>query len=269
MMEYKRLTVIALILCLISSAALAADRPLVDLGRWNESDLAQIITAAWRIEAPGERIVTLSRHFLETPYAADTLIGGPQQAEQLVVNLAGFDCFTLLDTVEALRRAADPADLQEQLRQVRYRGGQVAYAKRRHFFSDWVAGEAGMIADVTAAVGQARTRVVVKQLNLKNDGSHWLPGIPVARREISYIPGDTIDRELLSSLQAGDYLGIYSEQAGLDVSHTGLLVKAEDGVMLRHASSRSSVRRVVDEDLLTYLQGKPGLVVYRVRARDD
>jgi len=199
---------------------------------------------------------------------ADTLIGGPQAAEQLVVNLAGFDCFTLLDVVEALRRAADLTDFPEQLKQVRYRGGQLAYASRRHFFSDWVAGDAVSIADVTAAVGQGRAQAVVKQLNLKRDGTQWLPGIPVTRREMSYIPTNKIDRALLSTLHAGDYVGIYSEAAGLDVSHVGLIVPGQGSVILRHASTLSGARRVVDVDLLEYLQGRPGLVVYRVKPRD-
>ena len=73
-----------------------------------------------------------------------------------------------------------------------------------------------------------------------------------------------IDAQMLSLLQNGDYVGVYSELAGLDVSHTGLIVKSKDQVMLRHASSRRGVERVVDEELITYLQGKPGLVVYRV-----
>jgi hypothetical protein len=65
-------------------------------------------------------------------------------------------------------------------------------------------------------------------------------------------------------LRSGDYVGIYSEHAGLDVSHTGLIVKKSGQVLLRHASSRSNVKRVLDEDLLDYLRDKPGLVVYRV-----
>jgi len=262
---FKRLTVTLLSLYLLSCAALAGERKLVDLGRWSETELAEFINSARQIDVPGERIVALSRHFLDTPYVADTLIGGPDQAEQLVINLAGFDCFTLLDVIEALRRAADLADFSGQLQQVRYRGGMLVYENRRHFFSDWVAGDAARIADVTAAVGQGRAQVVVKQLNLKRDGTYWLPGIPATRREITYIPVRKFDQNVLSALHAGDYVGIYSESKGLDVSHVGLIVKGKDRVMLRHASSLSSVRRVIDVDLLEYLQGKPGLVVYRVK----
>lgn len=267
-MTFKRLTTTLFILFLGTGVVLGADRALVDLGRWSKSELAQVITAAYRIEAPGERIVVISDKFLETPYVANTLIGGPQTAERLVIDLAGVDCFTFLDEVEALRRSPSLAEFPEQLKRVRYRGGKVAYKNRRHFFSDWVADEdAVVIGDVTAVVGQGRAQVVVKQLNLKSDGSHWLPGIPVKTRKIASIPANKIDKEVLSALQAGDYVGIYTDKAGLDVSHVGLIVKDKTGVKLRHASSLSSARRVVDVDLLECLQGKPGLVVYRVKEK--
>lgn len=267
-MALKLLPATLLLVCLVCGPALAGQPPLVELGRWSEADLAQLITTTRQLKAPGERIVELSRPFLGTPYVAHTLIGGPQTLERLVIDLAGVDCFTFLDTIEALRRAKDPADFPDQLRQVRYRGGRVAYTSRRHFFSDWVAGDAGPVADVTAAVGRGRERTIIKQLNLKSDGDRWLPGIPVTRRKIIYIPGERIDAELLAALHSGDYVGIYTDQAGLDVSHVGLIVKDQDGVRLRHASSLASARRVIDVDLLSYLQGKPGLVVYRGRGSD-
>lgn len=264
-MFFKTVQSTLCLFCLLASVAFGAEPALVDFGRWSDAELAQMISAARRIESPGERIAALSGHFLDTPYVANTLIGDPHTAERLVIDLAGFDCFTFLDAVEALRRAADAADFPAQLQQVRYRDGQVAYENRRHFFSDWVAEEAAMIADVTAAVGGLRAQTVVKQLNLKSDGSRWMPGLPVLRREVTYLPAQAIDQDVLSALRAGDYVGIYSGLAGLDVSHTGLIVKRDGRVMLRHASSLASAMRVVDVDLLEYLQGKPGLLVYRVK----
>jgi hypothetical protein len=227
--------------------------------------LAQILAAAASASRPGARIVALSGQFLGAPYAANSLVGGPDTPERLVSGLDAFDCFTLLDTVEALRRSSSSGDYLEQLQQVRYRHGVVAYGERRHFFSDWVADQDSLLVDVTAQVGQGRARQVTKELNRKADGVLWLAGIPVTRRDISYIPAALIDRQLLTALHAGDYVGIYSELAGLDVSHTGLIVKSTERIMLRHASSRRGIEQVVDEDLLSYLLGKPGLVVYRVK----
>ena len=236
-----------------------------NLGRWSKTDLSQIINSAKLIDNPGAQIVELSNHFVDTPYAANTLVGGPQETEQLVINLDEFDCFTFLDVIEALRRASDREDFPEELKKVRYVGGQVAYASRRHFFSDWVADDATAIVDITEGIGQGRTLKVMKQLNRKADGSLWLTGIDVRSRQINYIPTASVDAEVLSALQPSDYIGIFSNHAGLDVSHTGLIVKSQGRVLLRHASSRSDTGRVVDEDLLEYLQNKPGLLVYRVK----
>ena len=256
---FKAHTITFFIICLTYSTC---------LGGPSEPDaarLADILAAAGSVEGPGDRIAALSRQFLGTPYAADTLIGGPEETERLVINLDGFDCFTLLDTVEALRRSTSPDDFPAQLKAVRYRHAMVTYKERRHFFSDWIADGEGPLSDVTQQVGQGRARQVTKQLNLRNDGTLWLAGIPVLRRDIFYLPVEIIDRQLLMALQPGDYVGIYSRQDGLDVSHAGLIVKDTDRIMLRHASSHRGVDQVVDEELFTYLQGKPGLVVYRVK----
>ena len=262
-LAFKCLMTTMLMFYFMLCVALAADATPVDVGRRDHSELSQIITSASLLDKPGDRIAAISSHFLDSPYAAGILTGGPQEKEQLVINLAAFDCFTFLDVVEALRRASNADDFPAQLQQVRYRDGKVAYTHRRHFFSDWVA-DGTLISDVTAEVGRGRAEISGKQLNRRSDGTDWLPGIAVTPRNIHYLPTSGIDAELLSGLQSGDYVGIYSELAGLDVSHTGLIVKSNGTTMLRHASSRSGVERVVDEELLTYLQGKPGLLVYRV-----
>ena len=267
-MILKLVTCFNCIFCLMSGIAFAAETDLVDLGSWSKVELEQIITSARQVDNPGVRIVSISSHFIDTPYAANTLIGGPQEPEQLVINLAGFDCFTLLDVVEALRRSSVAEDLPEQLKKVRYRDATVAYEKRRHFFSDWVADETAAISDVTAEVGLGRAKHVLKQLNRKSDGAPWLPEIAVTAREIYYIPARDIDTEVVAALNSGDYVGIYSHLAGLDVSHTGLIVKSAGKVMLRHVSFRNGVERVVDENLLDYLQHTPGLVVYRVKPQE-
>ena len=67
----------------------------------------------------------------------------------------------------------------------------------------------------------------------------------------------------MSKLKTGDFAGIYTDKEGLDVSHTGIIIKKGGKVFLRHASSREKNQKVVDEELSEYMQNKPGLVVYR------
>jgi hypothetical protein len=82
-------------------------------------------------------------------------------------------------------------------------------------------------------------------------------------RTITYIPADEIDETMLQGLRAGDYAGIYSDSPGLDVSHVGIIIRAGASLFLRHASSSGDLRKIVDQDLIQYMQGRPGLVVLR------
>ncbi len=251
-------------LCLILCPALVCRAEVVNLGTWDEATLSQLISSAQQTGIPGDAIVMLSTAFKGAPYAGKTLRGGPNEPEELVINLAEFDCFTFLDTIESLRRSADIESFPRHLKEVRYFGGTVAYEKRKHFFSDWVI-DASVIEDVTEKVGKDKALVVDKRLNLKAENAFWLPGIGVTQRQLHYIPTKDIDEALLTTLQPGDYVGIYSDLPGLDVSHTGIILVNQGRAVLRHASSRSQTGQVVDEDLLYFLQGKPGLIVYRVK----
>jgi len=212
---------------------------------------------------PGERVAQISTGFLGNPYVADTLGGGTNLPEQLVVRLDAVDCFSLLDYVEALRRSAVPAEFTQRLVEVRYRAGRIAWETRRHFFTDWALAPEGLVIDATAEVGGKRTRAAHKQLNCKEAGGFYLTGVAVQARAVQFIPGAALDASVFEHLRPGDYLGLYSPDPGLDVTHVGIVVRVGGRLMLRHASSRQAERRVVDSDLANYLAGKPGIVVLR------
>ncbi len=103
----------------------------------------------------------------------------------------------------------------------------------------------------------------MKLLNQREDGSYFLPGIQPKDRLITYLPVDMIDDSILSELRTGDYIGIYSEKQGLDVSHVGIFIKEENKTYLRHASSLKEYRKVVDQDFKDYMADKPGILVFR------
>jgi hypothetical protein len=100
-------------------------------------------------------------------------------------------------------------------------------------------------------------------LKQNKEGALFLPGYPVKKQTIAFIPGGEIDATILSRLHTGDYVGIYSSNPGLDVSHTGIVIKKGETVFLRHASSKWLRKRVRDVELLPYLTGRKGLIVYR------
>jgi len=72
-----------------------------------------------------------------------------------------------------------------------------------------------------------------------------------------------LDKTIGQLFQTGDYIGIYSDLPGLDVSHVGIVVKDGPNINFRHASS--AARKVIDEDFSEYIAGKPGIVVLRPR----
>ena len=246
-----------------TSSAKGSETEIIKLGKWTEPGLEALMTESASAGGTGERIGFISAEFLGTPYVADTLTGNASTPEVFTIDLEGMDCFTYVDYVEALSLSDSFPDFEENLRKIRYKDGVVAFQNRNHFFSDWPVNNSDKVKDVTRAVGGDKTMSASKSLNQKKDGGLFLPGIPVKNRTIYYIPSPEIDGEVISNLQTGDYAGIFTEIDGLDVSHTGIIVKKGNTAYLRNASSRKSNMKVVDQNLIEYMQNKPGLVVYR------
>lgn len=235
----------------------------ITLGRWTEEGIESLLQVSSTIPDAGERIEFISRRFVGTPYGTNTLIGDEKKPEVLVIDLERVDCFTFLDYVEAMRLSGSFDEFREKVKRVRYQSGKVAYEKRNHFFTDWRELNSDFVEDITVRTGGEKTRRVRKMLNMRDDGTPFLPGIQSREREIGYIPSESLDRTVAANLRTGDYAGIYSERAGLDVSHAGIVIKDGEGLHFRHASSAERHMKVVDEDLRAYLAAKPGLVLLR------
>lgn len=264
MKKYLSISLPVLFAFLIISAYATNGDVKIDLGNYDKEQLQQIISISANFKNEGEKIDYISSKFLGVPYEENTLTGGLETREIFTINLAGMDCFTYLDYVEALRISLNVDDFDDHLKSVRYRGSMVGFKNRNHFFSDWIIYNKDRIKDVTKEIGGDKTRSVLKQLNKKSNGDLYLPGIRVVEREIYYIPSEEIDEKILNNLRDGDYVGIYTDTHGLDVSHTGLIVKNKDKILLRHASSKEIYSKVIEEDLINYIKNKAGIVIYRV-----
>lgn len=238
----------------------------ITLGKWSEDRIDAMLSEASKIRGSGARIAFLSRHFIDTPYMESTLVGGPEIPEKLVVNLTGLDCFTFIDYIEAMRLSRSFREFMERLRAVRYRDGIVAYKNRNHFFTDWREFNRPFIKDVTQAVGGNRTRKIKKILNLKPDGTLFLSGIEPLARMVDYIPSSSFDSSVAGALKSGDYVGIYTDSDGIDVSHVGIIIRKINGTFMRHASSAPACRKVTEQFFHDYLKEKPGAVIFRPRA---
>ncbi|MFE1591240.1 DUF1460 domain-containing protein [Nocardia sp. NPDC058705] len=209
-----------------------------------------------------ELIERLSARLLGTPYGANMLVGSATEREQLVVDLRRVDCFTFLDYIDAASRAADRDQFVNELVADRYIDGQVEFAQRKHFFTDWATRERRAATDITASLSPAAV-TTTKHLNAKADGGLYVPGVPVVDRAITQIPSGAVDGGVQAALRTGDYLGAYTPEAGLDVTHVGIIVQTPTGPVFRNASSLAANNQVVDTPLADYLSTIPGIVVLR------
>ncbi len=233
----------------------------VDTGRWTTTQLDKLLLESSVTVSPEDRIERLSSQFLDVPYKENTLTGGINTTEVLVINLRQVDCFTFLDYIEAMRVSSSYAEFERNLIRVRYKDGIVLFKNRNHFFTDWVENNSSFVSDVTEAIGCGKARKIQKTLNLKENRDRYLQGIKPIKRVINYLPADFVDAQLTAGLKTGDYAGIYSDRPGLDVSHVGIIIKDRNDTFIRHASSVK--KRVVDEPLIDYVSSSPGIIILR------
>ncbi|MGB9716056.1 MAG: N-acetylmuramoyl-L-alanine amidase-like domain-containing protein [Thermodesulfovibrionales bacterium] len=240
-------------------------KELILLGNLTLESLDLILYESHKIYDIGMRIDSLSRQFIGTPYQESTLIGDLNTPEVFVINLEAVDCFTFIDYIEAMRLSSSFQEFKGNLKRLRYKGGKVSFLKRNHFFINWIESNSEYIVDVTEQIGGKTTLSSKKILNKKDDGTHFLPGIPIKDTLIHYIPAKVLNESILKELRTGDYIGIYSKEKWLDVSHVGIFIQEGDKTYLRHASSVK--KKVVDDDFEEYIIGKPGIIIFR--SKDD
>jgi hypothetical protein len=241
----------------------------IKLGKWDQDTLENIMAKASQVNRIGRKIDFISRQFLGTQYSEGTLIGNEKTHEVLVVNLSGVDCFTFIDYVEALRVSDSFSAFTNNLIHIRYRFGIISFDYRNHFFSDWSVFNRDLIENATVKVGGRQTQSTQKMLNVKENGTLYLPGIIPMERTINYLPASALNEPIIRKLRTGDYIGIYTDNAGLDVTHVGIIIKSKGTTFLRHASSLAGYRKVIDQEFLTYMVGRPGVIVLRPRNMEN
>ena len=203
-----------------------------------------------------------TQKLLNTPYSNQTLNRDPHSTEKLVINLNALDCMTFIEYTEAFKTADNYDKFVSNLKKIRYLGKDISFTQRRHFFTDWAQEFNAIAVDVTPIIS-THSFSVHKKLNLKNNGGQFIPGLGVKKRVVYYIPTQYVDKNLMNTLKTGDYIGIYSKNSGLDVTHVGIVIKEKNKVMFRHASSQRNNLKVSDIELQRYLQGKAGIIVLR------
>ena len=216
--------------------------------------LRQLLAGARPHHTVPARMEVLSATLVGCPYVAHGLVGSAAIPEHFTASLEGFDCVTYVETVLALARASDAAGFAEELRRIRYEGGEVEWARRNHYMTDWVRrnARAGLVRPVSGGALATRKEKVLNAL----------PGLPPRKARFSCVPKGKLGA-FEPRLKNGDIVLFASTKTGIDVFHCGLLVQKDGGWKLRHASQ--SAGRVVETDLAGFLKANrtSGLVVVR------
>lgn len=261
----KKICSFFLLLTALTSCAIGANNYQVEMDKITEQKVNDIIrqqAIPLKSRSYGEKISAISAKFLAAPYVANTLIGSLTKPEVLVANFSAVDCFTFLDYVHALAEASDEQSFIHNLVNTRYIAGDVSFLHRKHFFTDWFAESPINARDVTAELTNNYT-TVVKTLNQKADGDTFIPGLAIRTRTLHFIPAANVDSEVISNIQTGDFIGIYSPMAGLDVTHVGIAIRKQGQLWYRNASSLKNNMKVVDMLLTDYIKTRSGIIVLR------
>lgn len=211
---------------------------------------------------------SIGKAFLGTRYVAYTLENGKD--EQLVVNLREMDCTTFVENCLALAISlksgeGDFATFARNLEKIRYRDGKRdGYCSRLHYFSDWIYDnrEKGLVTEPVTNFGSPFDGMV-------NFMSTHPDNYPVLKENPELVPLIAQQETVISArkqvflkkeqvklfedkLLEGDLVGITTRINGLDISHTGILVRMNGRIHLLHASS-SLEKVVISEEPLAEL----------------
>ena len=231
----------------------------------------------------GEIVQQVAQQLLGSQYQAGLL--DKSSYETLVVSLQQFDCMLFIETVLAIanninRKEYGYQAFSKNLENRRYWNGTMnGYCSRLHYFSDWIDDNQrrGNVENITKQLGGVDT---IKKLNFMTTHRSSYPNLVKSDAnfkcitsveaslsdKFNYIPTKNIE-QTYSQLKPGDIVGVATNIAGLDFTHTGLVYRQPNGkIGLIHASPAGKV--VIAPDLQTYVSkvdNAIGIVVSRAK----
>lgn len=214
----------------------------------------QITKAASQIPTISERLKFISAQFIGKPYIVGPLIGSDIEPEVFTATYDGFDCVTYLETCLALAWAKNADEVNDLLREIRYRNGNVKWEDRLHYTTDWNKYhiKRGDFADVTRG-DDTLTRT--KEID-------FLKCFAPRTITYRYFPKRKLNK-VSKQFRDGDLIYFASTRKGLDTFHVGLLVWVNGKLMMRH--SAKSKGGVVEQELAEFVKVNtmPGFIVAR------
>ncbi len=243
------------------------------------------IDKKWEDLPIGDLIAEIGKSFLGTDYLAHGI--EKDGDEQLVINLTGLDCTTLLENSLVLARCIKQDDTSFQnymteLQYVRYRWGIINYyTSRLHYFSDWINDNMfkSVIRDITEEIGGERIKFEINYMSTHPEYYKQLTDRPryievmkriekdISSQEYYFIPKEKLGTKE-KFIKNGDILAFTSTIDGLDVNHVGIAVKMDDDrIHVLHAPNVGYKVQITDLPLAEYvneIEKDSGVIVARV-----
>ena len=230
-------------------------------------------------------MIEVGKTFLGLGYEAFTLEKG--EAEQLVIHLSGLDCYTFFESSLVFAKCIKNGktsfeDYQKELTNIRYRDGKInGYPSRLHYASDWLYdnNNRGNVKDITQQIGGIEFSKKIDFMSTHSDSYKQLKNNPEFVKEIKsiedsinsrkyyYIPQNFIEC-VEDSIHNGDIILLTASADGLDISHTGMAIKMDDGrIHFLHAPLRGKKIQITEQPLSDYVKSvdrHTGIMVARV-----
>jgi len=229
----------------------------------------------------GAIMVRIGESFLGTKYTPGTLEVEP---EQLVINLEELDCVTYVENVLAMARIVRSGDptweaYVRELERIRYRGGELnGYRSRLHYFSEWISDNErlGLVRNVTRDLGGVPLAESINFMSTHADSYRQLADTAnlAEIRKIEarlngearwWIPEGSMPG-VMGRIENGDIIAATSSIDGLDIAHTGIAVRRDDGVYLMHAplvGSNVELSETTLDQRIARIEAQDGIMVAR------
>lgn len=235
-------------------------------------------------EAFGDFLARAALLKWHSPYVASKEGDGP---EGLKVDLARFDCVSILDSSLAVARCAwlqEPTEacFVQELVGTRYRNGVMgAFPSRLHYFEDWLDNNRARYR-LDERIGLLGGVLLRRRFFYMSKNRHLFPPMAnslsrnaiaatearLSKQTYTVIVRSSI-REQQSQLQNGDLVGVVTREPGRLISHAGLVVRDKhERTRLLHASSHHRRVIVTATSIANYILRRPerwGITVARPR----
>lgn len=262
------MTGLLLLLLAAAPATSGIDHPPANTkSRWMiEGEAALFTEAKASASKPlGERLLSISQGFLDTPYIHSPLGEGAGSTPDPdpTFRVDAVDCLTFVEETIALALSKDETQLPSLLQRIRY-SEHPTYADRNHLMeAQWLPRnvDKGFLRDITERFGEGDTVLTEKVLTAKTwaSKSSLALQLPKERQvtgtyKFNLVPLEkALDRA--KKVPAGTLMMVVRADLPLKVTritHLGFIHHKKGRPQLRHAA-RNMYGRVIDEDLETFL----------------